>query len=136
MLLHSLLSKNKLLLYQDFQMTNLLCLLKAHGSAKQQEVKVGDQKKILDWTESNSFLLSKSSDTHDEKRFFSLPNLTSWRFKAPSATRMHNISFEIPDIVAIDFCLLGIFLALLKHFMFGQSYPIYEMVLHLNRTAL
>ena len=35
---------------------------------------------------------------------------------------MHSISFESPDIGAIDFCLRKSELALLRHFMWGQIY--------------
>ena len=38
---------------------------------------------------------------------------------------MHSISFEIPDIGAIDFCLVKSIVTLLRHFMLGQSYTIY-----------
>ena len=41
---------------------------------------------------------------------------------------IHSIFFESPDIGAIDLCLVNKVAALLRHFLLGQSYPIYSVL--------
>ena len=45
-------------------------------------------------------------------------------FAAPLAARMHSISFESPDIGAINFCFVKSVALLIRYIMLGQSYPI------------
>ena len=61
--------------------------------------------------------------------FLGSQTLTSLSFGTPWATNMHSISFESPNVWAINFCIVKSVAALLRYVMLSQSNPIYKVLM-------